>query len=538
VCDISRVDGYTPVFVSHHQFQILTGGESGDYLDLYTVGDQLLQVTGRQQLTVLTGPHTGEVQVGVLVRQSPPGDDIDGWDAVAEATLWCPQGRIWICGLMSDSPPALANLAAGRTGLLRVRVLARGRQPDGHDPQAPEHHQVWLWPVEEDTGFRSLRTDGMSIGSWTPSAERAAGWAMLRLVKVANPPATEVALRRAALKRRPADPPAGRVRVRRHRTMPVAQVRDILRHPAEHLGATVDGDELVLPAGDLEIRLRPLTAAGDGLTTRWRWLARPESTTLVPDPADSTVELKAHPTGGTADLVAVHHGVREPDAVLLGLIWDHLLDHSQAVANGTSAPPHPWVPIFDDLATRRAAQADAARRGNAALEARLWGGTPPSQRQRGLPANTIGLARLDRTLLDALTIAVPPTQRALAVWAVRQAYTVAGLADIDWIAPALAALEQGEPVPAPFDDQQHAWNRLWADQRIPTTTVTIPPGTPNCSQQAIAFPALHAAAHADPLAAAVDTVYYAALAYGDNHRNLLAAAATYLAGLQRTSPTD
>jgi hypothetical protein len=362
VCDISRVDGYTPVFVSHHQFQILTGGESGDYLDLFTAGDHLLQVTGRQQITVLTGPHTGDVPVGVLVRQTPPGDDIDGWDAAAEATLWCPQGRVSICGLMSHCPPALANLAAGRAGLLRVRVLARGRRLEGHDPQTPEHHQVWLWPVEEDTGFRSLRTDGMSIGSWTPSSARAAAWAMLRLIAVANPPATEVALRRAALGRRPADPPTGRARVRRHRAMPVVQARDILRHPAEHLGATVDGDELVVSAGDLEIRLRPLAAAEDSITMRWRWLTRPGSRTLVPDPADSTVELKAHPTGGTADLVAVHRGVREPDAVLLGLIWDHLLDHSQAVANGTSAPPHPWVPIRADLAAKRAAQADAARR--------------------------------------------------------------------------------------------------------------------------------------------------------------------------------
>ena len=36
----------TPVFVSHHQFQVVAGAESGDYLELYRVGDDLLQVTG------------------------------------------------------------------------------------------------------------------------------------------------------------------------------------------------------------------------------------------------------------------------------------------------------------------------------------------------------------------------------------------------------------------------------------------------------------------------------------------------------------
>jgi hypothetical protein len=39
-CDIHRVDGFTPVFVSHHQFQIGAGGGPGDGLDLYTVGDK------------------------------------------------------------------------------------------------------------------------------------------------------------------------------------------------------------------------------------------------------------------------------------------------------------------------------------------------------------------------------------------------------------------------------------------------------------------------------------------------------------------
>jgi hypothetical protein len=68
------------------------------------------------------------------------------------------------------------------------------------------------------------------------------------------------------------------------------------------------------------------------------------------------------------------------------------------------------------------------------------------------------------------------------------------------------------------------WDRLWADQQVPHTTVTIPTGTPNSSQQAIALPSIPAAAHDDALAAAVDTIYFAALAYGDRHPDLIAAA--------------
>lgn len=134
------------------------------------------------------------------------------------------------------------------------------------------------------------------------------------------------------------------------------------------------------------------------------------------------------------------------------------------------------------------------------------------------------MSRLNRDLLDALTLAPPEVQRAIARWAARQACTMAGLAGIDWIAGALLALDRGEPLPAPFDDDHAASQRLWADSRVPRSTVTIPEGIENCSQQALALPAIRAAAHADPLAAAVDTVYFAALVSGEQHRSLLAAA--------------
>jgi hypothetical protein len=254
---------------------------------------------------------------------------------------------------------------------------------------------------------------------------------------------------------------------------------------------------------------------------------------MVPDSGGSTVEVHVYraPTGDTVEFSVVHRGVRAQDAVLLGLIWDYLLDRAPAVASGGSGPPHPWAPMFDDLATWAAAKAAAARRSRAEFEARRWGGTPPSERLRALPANGIGLCRLDRGLLDALADATPDVQRAVARWGARQACTVAGLAVIDWIAAALAALDRGERLPPPFDDDHRPWERLWADERVPATTVTTPDGTPNCSQQAIALPAVRAAAHDDPLAGAVDTVYFAALAYGDNHRDLLVAARATLAEL-------
>ena len=86
-------------------------------------------------------------------------------------------------------------------------------------------------------------------------------------------------------------------------------------------------------------------------------------------------------------------------------------------------------------------------------------------------------------------------------------------------------------MPPLFDDEHALWQRLFTDERVLATTVTTPDGTPNFSQQAIALPAIRAAAHDDPLAGAVDTVYFAALVAGENHyRDALTAALARLTG--------
>jgi hypothetical protein len=546
---------FTSVFVSHHQFQVLAGGESGDYLGLYTVGDDLLQVTGRAQLTVLTGPHTGRVEVAAEVLPVAPPEDLDGWDAAAEATVWCPTGRVAVCGLMGDCPDALAGLAVGGPGLLRVRVYARSRRTDEEPPgHGAEQYRVCLWPVDADTGFRSLAADALTRVSWTPDPARAAGWAMVRLLQLADPERTELALRRAAALSRP-EPPVERVDVRRHRSVPAA-ARALLHRPADLLGAVADGADLVLPAGDVEVRIRP-TATGDRFAGQWRWAARPGAATAVPDDTATSIDIQVHPDaatavpdeattsvdiqvhpddaataadlqvrpgpdGGTVELRVLHAGVPAPDAVLLGLVWDHLLDR---IAGGAHPGGHPWQPRLAELAAAATARAEAARRGRDALDAKRWAGRPPTERLRGLNANGIGLARLDRPLLDALADAPEPAQRDLARWAARRACAIAGLDTIDWIAAALDALDRGGPLPAPFEDPQLMWQRLWADRRVPRTTVTLPDGTPNCSQQAIALPAVTAAGHGDALAAAVDTVYFAALAAGGRYLDVLGTAA-------------
>ena len=461
---------------------------------------------------------------------------------------------------MGECPDNFRELGPGRPGLFRVRVYARNRRPeeDPADPAAPEQYRVLMWPVQVDAGFRSLYADDLPRAGWTPDRARAAAWALPRLVALAQPDPNEQSLRRAAALAGPAGPvdpadpagpagpagpvdpaspvepsPAGadRVLVRRRRSMPAAAAQAFLSRPGHHLGAIADGADLVLSAGPLRIRLSDVTTT-DGFSARWRWDGA-GSGTSVPDGVDTTVGIRVepHPANGAAtttaaavaDVTLTHDGVRASDAILLGMVWDYLLEYGENVARGGAATPLSWTPVFRAEAAEAATRADASRRRAAAADARRWGGTPPVERLRQLSVNVRGLSRLDRPLLDALAEASPESQRALARWAAREACTVAGLATIDWIASGLAALDRGEPLPPPFDDQAIAFQRLLADGRVPSTTVTIPSGTVT-NQQAIALPAVHAAAYDDPLAAAVDTVFFAALAYGENHRTLLRAA--------------
>lgn len=184
---------------------------------------------------------------------------------------------------------------------------------------------------------------------------------------------------------------------------------------------------------------------------------------------------------------------------------------------------------------RRAAERAARER----AEALSWGGRLPSRRLRESGGNARGLVPLDRDLLDAVDAACPATQRSLARWAANRAFAAAGLDGVDWIKPALAALDRGERLPAPFDDPRRAWDRFFADDRVPHTVVDAPDGCPdNLLQQAMAMPALLAAADRDPLCAALGALFAAAVTHGTDYPALFAEARREFPDLGRGVPPN
>jgi hypothetical protein len=186
------------------------------------------------------------------------------------------------------------------------------------------------------------------------------------------------------------------------------------------------------------------------------------------------------------------------------------------VYRGFELPPAPTAEEKAE-AERQAELRENRRREQERLaaEQRYWGGTLPSDRIRATKGNARAMAKLDTGLADAIAAASPDTQRAIARWAARRAYEAAGIADLDWVAPAVQALDQGRELPSPFDNREQVWQKLFGDPRVPRTTVaSIDGSTPNMLQSAMAVPALFDAAAPDPLDAALRALYAAVVTFG------------------------
>ncbi|MFE3073093.1 hypothetical protein [Streptomyces sp. NPDC059247] len=110
-----------------------------------------------------------------------------------------------------------------------------------------------------------------------------------------------------------------------------------------------------------------------------------------------------------------------------------------------------------------------------------WGGRLPSERLRGVRgSNVLGLIEFDTDLVHTLDAASAEVQRAVALLATRRACEVAGLSDMPWVVPALAALTEGRPLPSPFDDLDLMWQTLRSGLPAPGPRVlcAIPPERP------------------------------------------------------------
>ncbi|WP_088283185.1 hypothetical protein [Kineosporia sp. A_224] len=185
------------------------------------------------------------------------------------------------------------------------------------------------------------------------------------------------------------------------------------------------------------------------------------------------------------------------------------------VARETPAPPDQHD-LATAVRTQEAEDAAEEQRQEArwARERLLesWGGTEPDARLLAVGGFAQQLSRRDRELVDLLAGADPTTQTAVALWATRRV-CAAAIDLVDWAVP-LAAVEAGEPVPAPFDDYEAVSAMVWPQPaggfmgavEVLHLTDGRPPPRMCIDPTVSAVSALAGAAQPDPLRAALDCV--------------------------------
>lgn len=156
-----------------------------------------------------------------------------------------------------------------------------------------------------------------------------------------------------------------------------------------------------------------------------------------------------------------------------------------------------------------------------------WGGSLPNPRVLALGyGRPRELAQQDRLLLDLVGAMEEPALRQLTAWICRTSCRHAGLEDADWVAPTLAALERGAPLPPPFDNSASAWDRLsahWAagDDEASEVTYEVSyeigeaAGRTPLAPEAAALDAVLSTDTDDPLRAAIDALVGAGCSFDD-----------------------
>ncbi|MEU7897473.1 hypothetical protein AB0B45_32010 [Nonomuraea sp. NPDC049152] len=171
------------VHVSHHWIVIVPG----DGFDTDPPGHvpNGLVAARRDAVVILTGIHSGVVEVEVRLRPFPPNAAASGWEEVEELEFVTTAGDMELWGFMETEPNGLPGLTPQGPGRYGLRVHTRGRAINPTAvPRIPfEHYLLDIWPIELGIDLAPSTEETGDQSSSPVDAIRA--WAR------ANPPQTE-----------------------------------------------------------------------------------------------------------------------------------------------------------------------------------------------------------------------------------------------------------------------------------------------------------------------------------------------------------
>ncbi|AQZ68640.1 hypothetical protein BKM31_50595 [[Actinomadura] parvosata subsp. kistnae] len=124
---------------------------------------------------ILTGIHTGVVDVTVRITDAPPTGSGEGWEEVEDVELISFTGEMRLAGLgmgLADELPVLTAHGPGRYGM-RVHARGRGIDRDGVAKVPFEFYQVTVWPIEVGPQARARLGVGVAEELGLPDKSRA-----------------------------------------------------------------------------------------------------------------------------------------------------------------------------------------------------------------------------------------------------------------------------------------------------------------------------------------------------------------------------
>lgn len=157
--------GMGSVPVQYHQFDISDeDGPTGT--DLARAHNGLLRVVDGV-IVVMTGIHTGDVDVTVTLHQAEPAPDGGGWQDIVEISAHSASGKLMVRGMMDDLDEELPVLSFNGPGDYRLRVHARGRDTaiDLAPAEVTEWYliQAWAAPAQDVAVLRQTDSYGASV---------------------------------------------------------------------------------------------------------------------------------------------------------------------------------------------------------------------------------------------------------------------------------------------------------------------------------------------------------------------------------------
>ncbi|MFC4502149.1 MULTISPECIES: hypothetical protein [Streptomyces] len=135
---------------------------------------------GSGYLTIMSGTHSGYIDLTIECLQGEPTQNFEEWESVADVSYHSRKGVLFPLVWAGDTLREAGNLAHSGVGWYRIRVHTRGRDQGkklSAMPEIPDHpvekHLITIWPAPPKREKVHKIEDHYGLKLWDPSRKPA-----------------------------------------------------------------------------------------------------------------------------------------------------------------------------------------------------------------------------------------------------------------------------------------------------------------------------------------------------------------------------